>query len=146
MTAPVGGLLAGAVVGIAVGTTFTAVQLSGEQLGGIVAFMVFVVMVPVSLLVTVVTVSGFRVGAIFGAGRSMSRRGTVVAGAAAALLFSAVAFAAASAVIEGFADTFFAIPTAICAVCSVGGGVVARSFPARTQPTLPLAADWPPQR
>ena len=139
MKTPVAGLIIGAFVGGLAAVPLSAPSLLSESLGQMMLLIVGFLMVPISSLVAIFTISGFRLGRVAAEGRPRGNRITIAAGLATALVFGGLMFGACTVTFDDFLTTFFAAPIALAVVGSVVGGLVAKFIRAKTvDPVLPL--------
>jgi hypothetical protein len=139
---PAAGLIIGAFAGGLAGGPVFAPDLLSEPFGQAILVVIGFLMVPVSALVAIFTISGFRLGRQIVQGRPLGERSTVALGLTLALIFGSLVFGACLVLFEGFATTFFAGPIAGAIVGSVAGGLVATLIPRQAVATvLPLEVD-----
>jgi hypothetical protein len=139
---PAAGLIIGALVGGVAGGPIFALGLLSDSLGQFALAVVGFLMVPVSCLVAIFTISGFRLGRAIAQKHSLGEQAITALALTLALVFGSLVFGGCIVLFDDFLATLFVGPIAGAVVGSAVGGLVAKLIPRKTVATVfPLEVD-----
>jgi hypothetical protein len=143
---PLAGLVVGAFVAAPTAVLITTAGYWSEPLGLALTAIVCVLMVPVSAIVAIFTVAGFKLGREIVAGRPNGDRATAVVALAAAAVSGALLVAACAVAFEGFLASYFAVPVVGTVIGSLAGALCDMRLASRASkntapPVVPLEVD-----